>query len=85
MAQPLPVPRLYTIAEYLALGEIEPGYAELAEGRLELNPSPAPRHNLAGSRLWQALTRQLPVDLVAVTDGMWTCSSRRPTTARSPA
>ncbi len=68
MAQPLPVPRLYTIVEYLALGETEPGYTELAEGRLELNPSPAPRHNLAGSRLWLALTQQLPADLVAVTD-----------------
>jgi hypothetical protein len=34
MAQPLPVPKLYTVAEYLALGETEPGYTELQEGRL---------------------------------------------------
>ena len=32
--------RPLTVAEYLEIGEVEPGYTELAEGRLVLSPSP---------------------------------------------
>ena len=31
--------RPLTVAEYLELGEVEPGYTELEEGRLLLSPS----------------------------------------------
>jgi Uma2 family endonuclease len=57
-----------TAAEYMAIGEVEPGYTELAEGRLELSPSPRFRHSRACSKLWVALDAQLPRDLVAVND-----------------
>ena len=68
MAQPVPVPRLYTVGEYLALGETEAGYTELVEGRLNVTPSPAPRHNRAGYRLATLLEPQLPDHLVIVLD-----------------
>lgn len=42
-----PAARLLTVAEYLAIGEVESGYSELVEGRLVMSPSPSPRHNLA--------------------------------------
>jgi Uma2 family endonuclease len=57
-----------TVADYLAIGEVEPGYTELAEGRLELSPSPRLRHSRACSKLWATLHEQLPRDLVAVED-----------------
>ncbi|MBV9313134.1 MAG: Uma2 family endonuclease [Pseudonocardia sp.] len=68
MAQPLPLPRLYTVAEYLALGETEPGYSELVEGRMIVNPGPSPDHNLAGLGLALALRQQVPADLVVIPD-----------------
>jgi hypothetical protein len=40
-------PRLLTVAEYLEIGEVEPGYTELIEGRLLLSPNPGPDHNSA--------------------------------------
>ena len=55
--------RPLTVAEYLELGEIEPGYSELAEGRLVLSPSGVWRHGRAGARLWQAFEAQLPPHL----------------------
>jgi Uma2 family endonuclease len=57
-----------TVAEYLEIGEVEPGYTELAEGRLELSPSPRLRHSRACSLLWATLTGQLPRELIAVED-----------------
>jgi Uma2 family endonuclease len=57
-----------TVAEYLAIGEVEPGYTELAEGRLELSPSPRFRHSRACSKLWSKLDEQLPPEFVAVED-----------------
>ena len=35
-------PRLWTVAEYAAIGETEPGYTELVGGRLLISPSPPP-------------------------------------------
>jgi Uma2 family endonuclease len=61
-------PRLLTVAEYLAIGEVEYGYSELVEGRLVMSPSPSPLHNLASGEIWLALRRGLPDDLVAVQD-----------------
>ena len=66
--QPVAPHRLLTVAEYLEIGEIEPGYSELAEGRLELSPSPKYRHSRACSKLWARLDEQLPTELVAVQD-----------------
>lgn len=68
MAQPLPVPRLYTVAEYMALGETEPGYSELVEGLMIVNPGPTPDHNFTGIEVVLALRRHAPADLVCVTD-----------------
>lgn len=68
MAQPLQLPKLYTVAEYLALGETEPGYTELEEGRLIVVPGPSPDHNTAGLELALALRQQLPPALEAILD-----------------
>ena len=68
MVQPLPIPRLYTVAEYMALGQTEPGYSELEEGRMIVNPGPSADHNLVGIEIVLALRRSLPADLVCVTD-----------------
>ncbi|MGQ0575277.1 MAG: Uma2 family endonuclease [Pseudonocardia sp.] len=75
MAQPLPdadiaaaQPRLLTIAEYLAIGEVEPGYTELFEGRVVRVPSPQARHNRAGYRIAGALEPQLPAHLEVILD-----------------
>jgi len=64
----LPQPRLLTVAEYLELGEIEPGYTELVEGRVILSPSPEFDHNYVGDEVWLALRQQLPPHLLAITD-----------------
>jgi Uma2 family endonuclease len=60
--------RLLTVAEYLAIGEVEHGYSELVEGRLVMSPSPSPLHNLASWEICLALGRQLPADLLTVQD-----------------
>jgi len=62
-AQPFAPPRLLTVAEYLALGEIEPGYSELVEGRLVITPSPLADHNWAGAEVLDQLRPQLPPHL----------------------
>jgi Uma2 family endonuclease len=57
----VPAPdHLLTIAEYAALGETEPGYTELVEGRLLMSPSPSLKHNRASYRLAKQLEPQLP-------------------------
>lgn len=61
-------PRLFTVAEYLELGETESGYSELVEGRLILTPSPQVRHNRATFRAGMALEVQLPEEFEVVTD-----------------
>jgi Uma2 family endonuclease len=68
MAQPQPVPRLYTVAEYMALGETEPGYSELVEGLMIVSPSPTPDHNDTGIEIVLALRRHAPADLVCITE-----------------
>ena len=56
----MPVPHLFTVAEYAALGEIESGYAELQEGHLIMSPSPTHPHNRAVYRLMRQIEDQLP-------------------------
>jgi Uma2 family endonuclease len=51
---------LLTVAEYLEIGEVEPGYTELVEGRLLLSPSPVPDHNYAGLEVAAQLSSGLP-------------------------
>jgi Uma2 family endonuclease len=58
--QPVVPPRLLTVAEYLEIGEVEPGYTELVGGQLLMCPSPAPRHSRAAHRIGNQLERQLP-------------------------
>ncbi|TNC24425.1 Uma2 family endonuclease [Amycolatopsis alkalitolerans] len=53
-------PHLLTVAEYAALGEIEPGYTELQEGHLLMSPSPRPAHNIASLQLAFQLATQIP-------------------------
>ncbi|QFZ16145.1 Uma2 family endonuclease [Saccharothrix syringae] len=59
-------PRLFTVAEYAALGEVEPGYSELWEGRLLVAPTPGPRHALALGELYFRLWHRLPGDLAVL-------------------
>jgi Uma2 family endonuclease len=59
---------LLTIAEYAALGETEPGFTELVEGRLLMSPSPKPRHNIALGDLLLQVAPQLPAHLQAIQD-----------------
>lgn len=68
MVQPLASPRLLTVAEYLELGETEPGYSELVEGRVVLTPGPLADHNSAAVELLIQLRPQLPVDLEVILD-----------------
>lgn len=66
--QPLAPPRLLTVTEYLALGEIEPGYSELVEGRVVISSSPVFDHNYGASEMWLQIRSQLSPHLVAVRD-----------------
>jgi Uma2 family endonuclease len=66
--QPVAPPHLLTVAEYLDIGEIEPGYSELVEGRLLMSPSPVPDHNRAVFRMAVELDRQLPPGLEVIPD-----------------
>jgi Uma2 family endonuclease len=59
---------LYTVAEYMQLGEDENGYTELVEGRLIVSPSPVPDHNFAGFELAVQLKPQLPDELELIQD-----------------
>jgi len=63
-----PQSHLLTVAEYLEIGEIEPGYAELVEGRLLVSPSPMADH--AHARLGFALQigGQLPAEFEVLPD-----------------
>jgi Uma2 family endonuclease len=71
-AEPLSVPswmrRTLTVADYCDLGETDPGYTELVEGRLSGSPSPSLDHNLAASALREVLTRHAPPEVVVVLD-----------------
>lgn len=68
MREPTPWswPRLFTVDEYFALGETEPGYTELHEGRIVLSPTPTPHHNMVGLELCGQLDSQLPDDLEVI-------------------
>jgi Uma2 family endonuclease len=66
--EPTTPDHLLTIAEYAALGETEPGYTELVEGRLLMSPSPAPKHNIASGELFVQLREQVPPHLQAIQD-----------------
>ncbi len=57
-----------TVADYLKIGEVEPGYTELVEGRLLLSPSPKRRHSRACSKLWVRLDEQVPPEFEVVAD-----------------
>lgn len=66
--QPVAPSHPLTVAEYLEIGEIEPGYSELVEGQLHMSPSPAVGHNRAGFRLAYQLESRLPPGLEVVYD-----------------
>ncbi|MGV9292873.1 Uma2 family endonuclease [Amycolatopsis sp. NPDC003676] len=51
--------QLLSIKDYLALGEVEPGFTELVEGRLVFSPSPGACHNRATYELAFQLHDQL--------------------------
>ncbi len=57
---------LFTVDEYLRLGETEVGYTELVEGRLIMTPNPGLAHQRALSRLMFQLHPQLPGEFEAV-------------------
>ncbi|MGW7536311.1 Uma2 family endonuclease [Amycolatopsis sp. NPDC054798] len=58
--------QLLSIKEYLALGEVEPGFTELVEGRLVFSPSPGARHNRVTYALASQLHEQLSDDFYVV-------------------
>ncbi|QUQ70227.1 Uma2 family endonuclease [Kutzneria sp. CA-103260] len=67
MTDLLDLPRkLYTIAEYIALGETNTGYTELVDGRLLLTPTPGVDHAFATSELMSQLHDQVPPELAVV-------------------
>ncbi len=66
--QPVAPPHLLTVAEYLEIGEIELGYAELVEGRLLMSPSPVGDHSHAVLEMAFQLRPQLPPDLEVLPD-----------------
>jgi Uma2 family endonuclease len=66
--KPVPLTHLLTVAEYLEIGEIEPGYSELVEGRLLMSPSPVPDHSYAAGELTAQLRAQLPDGIEALED-----------------
>jgi Uma2 family endonuclease len=59
---------LLTVVEYLEIGEVEPGYTELVEGRLLMSPSPLPDHSYAAGELKAQLRAQLPDGTEALED-----------------
>lgn len=67
-ALPQPPVHLLTVAEYVELGETEPGYTELVEGRLLMSPSPVPDHNVALFELAVQLRPQVPEHLEVIQD-----------------
>ncbi|WP_300011882.1 Uma2 family endonuclease [Pseudonocardia sp.] len=66
--QPVAPPHPLTVAEYLAIGEIEPGYSELVEGRLVMCASPVFDHQDFLFELHSQVRSQLPPGLVAAQD-----------------
>jgi Uma2 family endonuclease len=66
--QPVVPLHLLTVAEYLEIGEVEPGYTELVEGRLLMSPSPVPDHNYALLEIAVQLRSQLPRGFEALRD-----------------
>ena len=66
--QPVAPPHPLTVAEYLAIGEIEPGYSELVEGRLVMCASPVWDHQDFLFELQVHVRRQLPPELACVQD-----------------
>jgi Uma2 family endonuclease len=66
--QPVMPLRAMTVAEYLAIGEVESGYTELEEGRLVLAASPVPDHGVATVEFAVQLRPQLPPELEIIAD-----------------
>lgn len=60
--------RPLTVAEYLEIGEIEPGYTELEEGRLVLAASPVFDHGAAAFEFGVQLRPRLPPELRVILD-----------------
>lgn len=79
--------RLLTVEEYAALGETEPGYTELVEGRLLTSPSPTVDHNTAALELALQLRAQLPDGIEVIPDvdvDLELAAAREPGFSRRP-
>jgi Uma2 family endonuclease len=63
-----PQSRLLTVAEYLEIGEIEPGYTELVEGRLLVSPSLMADHAHASLGFALQIGRHLPAEFEVLPD-----------------
>jgi Uma2 family endonuclease len=66
--RPVAPPHPLTVDEYLAIGEVEPGYTELVEGRLVMCASPAYDHQEALFALALQVRAQLPSEFRVVLD-----------------
>lgn len=85
--QPVAPQHLLTVAEYLDIGEIEPGYSELVEGRLLMSPSPVADHGHATVALILQLHPRLPAGLEVLPDmdvDLQLASPDAPGTVRRP-
>ncbi|TCK20092.1 Uma2 family endonuclease [Pseudonocardia endophytica] len=66
--RPVPPPHPLTVAEYLDVGEAEPGRTELAEGQLLMSSGPVPDHIHAGMEIAYQLRGQVPPEWEALTE-----------------
>jgi Uma2 family endonuclease len=76
-----------TVAEYLEIGEIEPGYSELVEGCLLMSPTPVPDHNYALLEMAVQLRSRLPRGIEVLQDmdvDLQLASPDAPGTVRRP-
>jgi Uma2 family endonuclease len=86
-SKPVAPQHLLTVAEYLEIGEIEPGYSELVEGRLLMSPSPGYPHGRATGELYVQMHSQVPPDLEVLLDmdvDLQLAPADKPGTVRRP-
>jgi Uma2 family endonuclease len=79
-----PPDKLLSLEEWNELPEDKSRHYELAEGVVQMNPRPVPRHQVALSSLGYQLRNQLPPDCEAVPDVEVVVFGAWPPTVRAP-
>ncbi|ANY10053.1 hypothetical protein AFB00_13665 [Pseudonocardia sp. HH130630-07] len=83
----MPALHLLTVADYLEIGEVEPGHTELVEGQVLMSPGPAPDHGHAALELAFQLRGRVAADtevLVEVDVDLGLVPATAPGTVRRP-